>query len=449
MDMKKIIVFAAGAVLIASAGAVSYAQTQTGSVGASVGVSGSGYAPPATIVSPPTPIAPPPSDGGFIQFNNLTVQSVSGTNPPAEILATNDAIMPMMGAATPPGAAGISNPSASASAGTGTCYKFDSENSRSGTAVACPSRPPIAASSTTSGTVSGNAGNAPAPMMYPYPYPIRYQPYRIEIGPSTQLYLRDRTTATLGDFAPGDQINVFGYYNTDGTIQAYLVRDLSKPVQNEFLQLNNVDLVSISANGTPATLVVVQQSGYPCYGYGAGGIQKQTIACPMGTTQNLTAPSSALAPTWSMLRKYVVNIDAKTIILDSNRTTLGLSDLQIGDALNIYGETSDNGQTLNADIVRDLSIPAQPSTYSGKVTQVNADGSFVIRTTDGRTITVQSPIQVGATLQLTGILDRLQNVLSQVTSIINGSIFAVPGMLRIQGGIPLPAGPGGTPNTKN
>ena len=76
---------------------------------------------------------------------------------------------------------------------------------------------------------------------------------------------------------------------------------------------------------------------------------------------------------------------------------------------------------MTADIVRDLSIPATPSTYTGTVTQVNADGSFVFQTNDGQTITIQVPVQVGAVLQLTGLLDRLQNVLSQVTSIVSST----------------------------
>ena len=306
-----------------------------------------------------------------------------------------------------------------------------------------------------------NASGA-APSIYPVPIPMPTQAYRIEVDASTELYLRDRTPATLSNFAAGDQINVFGYYNADGSIQAYLVRDLSKPAQSETLQLNNVDLISITTATTPATLVVAQEQFYPCYGFGANGNgAKTSIACPMGVgvsggvsnsaLQNVQVPT-ALMPIWEMARKYVVSVDAQTILLDSNRTKIQLSDLQIGDELNVYGVTNDNGQTVNADIVRDLSIPATAQTYSGTVTQVNSDGSFVIQTTDGRIITVQSPIQVGATLQLTGILDRLQNVLSQVTSIINGENavpILMPGTLRVQGSGSLPSNASGTPTTAN
>jgi len=247
----------------------------------------------------------------------------------------------------------------------------------------------------------------------------------------------------LSSFASGDQINVFGYYNTDGSIQAYLIRDLSKPAQDEFIQLNSVELVAVATNTTPYTLVVIQQSDYPCYGVGTSGATEQAIACPMGiqpsansaALQNVSVPS-ALMPAWNIAKKTVVNLDAQTVLLDSNRTRLQLSDLQAGDQLNIYGDTTDNGQTLNADIVRDLSIPPAASNYSGNVTQVNADGSFVIQTTDGRTVTVTSPIKVGAYVQLVGILDRLQNILSQVsnisignTAIYNGTTPPVPMMV--------------------
>jgi hypothetical protein len=414
----------------------------------------------AIIISPGMPIAPP-IDSGFIQFNNLTIESVSGTNPPAEILASNPNIYPLMGIS---GAAVSSiTPSAASSV---MCYKFNAQNSTTSKAISCPTpktAPSVTASTTQSIPSSSASGNTASSMIYPPTYPIRYQPYRIEIDAFTHLLLRDRTSAALDDFSSGDQINVFGYYNSDGSVQAYLVRDLSKPTQDEFLQLNNVELVSISANAIPATLVVTQTQGYPCYGFGTDGMAKKSIACPMGiqaTTnnpalQNLSVPA-ALAPNWQLLRKYVINVDAQTVILDNNRTNLSLSDLQVGDQLNVYGDTTDSGQTLNADIVRDLSIPATPSTYSGKVTQVNIDGSFVIQTNDGRAVTVQNPLQVGATVQLTGLLDRLKNVLTRVSninfnenSVTMPSLPTTPGMLRIQGSGSLPAGSGGIPNTKN
>lgn len=445
-------------------------------VGTGSGASGYGYAAPGGIISPgmPSETYPVPVESGFIQFNNLTVEGVSGVNPPAEILASNPNVypIPMMEESTG-GTVGVGVPAMppamlSSAPSSATCYKFDTQNSARGRAIPCPAR--VATSTTQSAPNAAASGSAANPKIYPpppYPSPSYYRPYRIEVDASTRLLLRDRTSATLSNFSSGDQINVFGYYNSDGSIQAYLIRDLSKPAENQFIQLNNVELISISANTIPATLVVTQAQGYPCYGFGTDGATKQSIACPMGAQTTTNSPAlrnlsvpPALVPNWQYLRKYVITIDAQTIILDNNRTKLLLADLQIGDQLNIFGDTTDNGQTLNADIVRDLSIPAIPSTYSGNVTQVNADGSFVIQTNDGRTFTVQNPIRVGAAVQLTGILDRLQNVLSQVSNIFFGETrcgvavpcplpAVAPGALRTQSGSPLPAGSGGMPNTKN
>lgn len=397
---------------------------------------GSGVSGSATVSSGATVSSP--IDPGFIQFNELVVESVSGATAPAEILATNPNIYTIMGG-------GVSGENSVSSGGVGTmmkapsapgtCYKFDSANGTNKYTIPCPVPP----------SASGSSGGTVSPTIYPAP-PFRYQPYRIEVDSATRLLLRDRSAASLRDFTSGDQINVFGYYNPDGSIQAYLVRDLSKPVQNEFFQLNAVELVSISTGTTPTTLVVVQNSG-PCFGYGPTGATRQSIACPMGLRSSAQSPAlrdiqipSALMPDWGMLRKYVIQLDAQTILLDNNRTRLSLSELQIGDSLNVYGDSSDNGATINADIVRDLSVPPAIASYNGTVTQVNADGSFVVQTKDGWAMTVQSPVVVGAKIQVSGILDRLQKVLSKVQSISTIGDLYPP--------LPMPV-PLGAPNTRN
>ena len=384
--MKKIFIFGLG---LLSVTMVASAQTVTGS-----GAGGSGSAGPAIIISP-TPVLPPPTSAtGFVQFNSLTIQSISSQTAPAEIVAGMKELTPAMGASAMP------------------CYQFQSESDSAGTAITCPIPP------------SQNA-------------------YRIEVGASTELMLRDRTAATLANLSIGDQINIFGYYNTDGSIQAYLIRDISKPIETQTIQLNNVTLVSISGTSIPATLAVTQSQGAPCYSFTTNGAQ-QPYACPMGissfsanaATQNIVAPSAE--PNYMMLRKYAITVDAQTIILDRNRNQLSLANLNLEDQLNIYGETSDNGQTVNADIIRDLSIPATPSTYTGTITQVNSDGSFVIQTNGGQTITVPGPIQVGASVSVTGLLGA-SNILSSVSRVMIGNSVTTPPtpiempMLRING----------------
>jgi hypothetical protein len=266
------------------------------------------------------------------------------------------------------------------------CYHFENQGSLTSNAIACPVPPP---------TPRGNS-------------------YRIEIDAATQLMLRDRTTATLGSFAVGDDINVYGYYNTDGSIQAYLIRDTSKPLITQTIQLNNVSLVSVSGTTLPATLAVTQQQSAPCYQFNTGSA-KMPFACPMGlpsfsanaTTQGMMAPAMIAQPTWISLHKYAIIVDAKTVILDSNRTQISLANLSTNDQLNIFGETSDNGQTINADIIRDLSLPATIITpppfkgsYTGTVTSVNADGSFVVQAPAGQITVPQGTIQVGTTVTI-------------------------------------------------
>ncbi len=352
----------------------------------------------ASAQTTPPPPLPPQQNPGFIQFNNLTIVSVSGVTAPAEILASASGfpIEAMNGAKTNAPSPSMAN-----------CLQYQAQDSENGAAIPCP---------------------------------VRSDVYRIEVDASTQLSLRDRTAATLGDLAPGDRINVFGDYASDGTIHAYLVRDVSKPVEMQTIQLNNVALVFASGTNLPATLAVTQEQSAPCYYFGANGnnTEKRSYACPLGlpsfssssnqSMQNVQAPPS-LTPTWMSLRKYAVNVDAHTILLDRNRTRLSISDLKIGDRLNVYGETSDNGQTVTADIIRDLSQPLAASNYTGSVTKINSDGSFVIQTNDGRTITVQNQIQVGATVTLRGVLDEAQGILSQISQIyFGGNVKAAPGV---------------------
>src|SRR5258708_3868622 len=204
------------------------------------------------------------NDTGFLQFNNLVVQSVSSASAPGEIVANSGVtILPMQ-------------PTMPSAINGRTCLRFDTQDSATAKSVPCPSAryigPPINASGSASTSAGANGGSMP---------PV-YAPYRIEVSASTNLYLRNRTVATLADFSAGDEINVFGFYNSDGTIQAYLVRDLSKPVQQQFIQLNNADLVSIGGTSAQPTLVVVERPNFPCYNFDSNtGGRTANIACPL------------------------------------------------------------------------------------------------------------------------------------------------------------------------
>ncbi len=345
------------------------------------------------VMNPPIiarPILPPTQGNNIIQFNNLTVQSVSATTPPAEIVANGGIYNIQSGGTTPPTMQPMNAqvfPQATQTSSMNylqsKCLRYESLESNSPMVIACPV-PQTSAPASSTVTVSPGA-TAIMPVVPPI---YRGGQYRLEVSTTTHLMFNDRTSAALTDFSPGDQINVYGIYNEDGTVDALIVRNLSKPFTKQFVQLNNVNLVSVSATTTPATLVVAQQIANPCYGFGTDGNTRQgAIACPTGlqslsdnaASQNVTVPQ-AIMPIFNQSRKYVIQIDTQTILMDRERGTLALGDLKIGDQLNIYGATLDtNGATINADIVRDLTQPPVAQNYSGRVTQVNADGSFVIQ----------------------------------------------------------------------
>ncbi|HUZ92712.1 MAG TPA: DUF5666 domain-containing protein [Candidatus Paceibacterota bacterium] len=412
--MKKIYGLVGAIVLLAGAFGAQ-AQLAPTAVVSGAAASGGGIASPGVIAYPV-----PTQTGDIIQFNNLQIESVSGTNAPAEIIAANANYYPPTPLEGASGAVPQAAPSASASAGAAKCFAFDSPTSNTAQPISCPTPPQPAASSSTAQPSSGISSAASAAILFRPPVFA----YRIEIAANTILRLRDQSPATLADFAPGDSINVYGAYNQDGSIQAYIVRDLSKPAEKQFIQLNNVQVISTTASSNPQTLVVVQEQAYPCYGFGDGNATKQTIACPMGlqslsespAAANVTLPPS-IAPNIAMLRKYVVTVDSQTIILDRGRNPISFADIKGGDSLNIYGTMdSDNATSLNADIVRDLSEPITSTGVSGTVTSVNSDGSFVLQTSDGQTLTIENPIEPGARVQLSGIINALQRIMIQITS---------------------------------
>lgn len=386
---------------------------------------GTGVTQPGIIIRPfPPQPYPYPQDNDIVQFNNLTIKDISSPTPPAEIIAGYDyGIMPMMG-----GGSGVNmkNPDmqsrgTAVGSTTAKCFRYGDENAKAA-AIPCPTPTAASASGTMQLQIQTNpaSGNAAPSIVQMYPQPAAY---RIEIDASTRLRLRDGSSATLADFAAGDHINTYGIYSSDGSIQALIVRDISKPAEKQFIQLNNVQVISIfssSAATNMADIVVIQDRIYPCYGFGTEGKSaRQILPCPMNSSKvgpNLTIPDS-MRPIWNTARKYVVHVDAQTILMNRIKDHMNLSDIHAGDKLNIYGSTTNNKETIDADVVRDLTQPSVATNLSGTITQVNGDGSFVVQTDDGSTYTVQNSIQIGATVKLKGLLDELQKVISQVSEL--------------------------------
>jgi hypothetical protein len=142
-------------------------------------------APTGTLT--PTPASATPS-AGYIQFNDLAVTSISAGTSSASGSTSGAVII-----ATP-----LSQP--------GTCLSFTGPTDTVGTSVSCPIPP--------TGTVSTSSPTGT---------------YSIDLTGSTQLLLSNRATAILGNITSGDVINVYGYYDGAGNVQAQIVRDLSKP----------------------------------------------------------------------------------------------------------------------------------------------------------------------------------------------------------------------------
>jgi hypothetical protein len=198
------------------------------------------------------------TNSGWVQLNGLIVSAVSGTTPPGTIAASNPRAI---------------------------CVWFFAKTSPVGTTGPCP-------------VISSS---------------------QIQVNAGAMILLRDRTRGVLANVTPGDEINAFGFFGTDGTFQAAIVRDLSKP---------QVGLVPNTGGTTITTL-------FPAL---------------------------------------------------SNLDLSGLSNL------------------------------------SATITQVNADGSFVVQLSNGRTFTVPNFIHVGQTVSFQQLVNWINNKLNAFSSSTNATI---------------------------
>ena len=77
--------------------------------------------------------------------------------------------------------------------------------------------------------------------------PEKLNLYEISFAQNTVLLLRNHQKATINDFAVGDKINVYGHFE-NGIFQTVIARNLSKPEEKEFIQLNNLVVIEKSGN---------------------------------------------------------------------------------------------------------------------------------------------------------------------------------------------------------
>ncbi|MBI2096717.1 MAG: carboxypeptidase regulatory-like domain-containing protein [Candidatus Sungbacteria bacterium] len=212
----------------------------------------------------------------------------------------------------------------------------------------------------------------------PVPCPLfNSQLYTIRVTSETQLFFRHRARAQLSDFAVGDRINVYGFMDRANlAIDALIVRNLDKPKQKSFIQLNNVEVVGLPAGGLPATLVVARKSPFPCFDYGTAGNSRATpLPCPLAleSTSAQALPSSAEGSIAQHIA-YKVMVSASTKIINRERVPMLLADISMGDKLNIYGTPTDSTGTIDALVIRDLSKPAETASRATiRAMAVNAD----------------------------------------------------------------------------
>lgn len=295
------------------------------------GTAGVGVAPAPITIAPPV-FDNDTSNDDIVQLNNLQIQNISGTQSPVIISASSDY--------------GVH------------CLRYQSESSPSGIAFPCPMPPSIL--------------------------------YQIRVD-DTILLLRNRARARISDFAAGDRINVYGFMDRNTqTVDALIMRDLDKPVVKQYIQMNNVVVVTPPSRTLPSYyFTVTRKLNSPCLDYGQNGVRGIPIPCPLGQEQmdlNIKprftepAPNAANSPGGDsgMLYylgspTYVVRVLEETKILDSSRSPISISDIQEGDILNIYGEVFPNRGGIHALIIRNLSKPQK----LGLLQLTVADGSIV------------------------------------------------------------------------
>ena len=232
------------------------------------------------IVMPGTNAAGGPI-GQYLQIDGLTIAGASAataTDQPVTISAANPAYQTMT-------AAGELMPVNSAA--TVTCTQFASDSSPTGISAACPT-PPMAMTSAT-----GTSGTDHAP-------------YSIIINAATELLLGDRSPATLAELTPGATINVYGYYTNDGSMEAEIVRDVSRSASGTTTmttleaELNQLEALAVqleaevtgigsstisATTGTVATATVAPTlgTGLYCPMIAASG-ETNTAVCPPAST---------------------------------------------------------------------------------------------------------------------------------------------------------------------
>ena len=141
-----------------------------------------------------------------------------------------------------------------------------------------------------------------------------------------------------------------------------------------------------SASIPPATFTVVTQGIYRCLGFEGGA--SSILPCPLGL--EIKEMNSAMPSFYPMPRKYVINVISQTQIVDRNRVRINLTDIEVGDNLNIYGFQELKAGVITALVIRDLSKPARPATGTLQVVVSDADTACLQTSTQTPTLSDSS-----------------------------------------------------------
>jgi hypothetical protein len=291
----------------------------------------------------PAPMSPPiypdgEESGDIVQLNNLRISAISSPTKPSIITASYDLAA--------------------------RCQKYATLESNTATTIACPTQ----------------------------------ASFSINVDIDTILLLRTRVRTQLNTFAVGDRVNVYGFMDRGTqTVDALIVRDLDKPVVKQVIQLNDMQVVSVSSQTAPATLTVISTPVSPCLDYTAGA-KGLPYPCPLGVGMGVRAygssgvsdviiqpqasvayPGTVVAPMPSrpaimpLQRQYMVEVTANTVLYDRNRGLIRLAAVEVGDRINAYGTLRNDSATLDAQIVRDLSKPVSDTAASLRVYVTSTD----------------------------------------------------------------------------
>lgn len=231
---------------------------------------------------------------------------------------------------------------------------------------------------------------------FAYPCPPQTS-YQIRVNSNTLLLQRNRASLSIGNFSAGDEINVYGFLNRDGvSMDALIVRNLTKPVSARYIQVNNATVQSDPGDFIPTSFTVTQEHSGSCWDFSTG--RSRTIACPLGQEGVMTDPVALYYP---RPRSYLIQVNNNTAVLNRNRSSMPISNINPGDRVNIYGLYGANG-VINALIVRKISetvpIPPPSDTRSPVITSVSGPSTLNTGQTGTWVISAYDPDSTGGNL---------------------------------------------------